>query len=45
MNNFEINFKNVVQLSTERDMIKNHIQEVARMIDKQKKIYEQKMKH
>ncbi|WP_338975029.1 ankyrin repeat domain-containing protein [Spiroplasma endosymbiont of Tricholauxania praeusta] len=38
MNNFEINFKKVVQLSTERDKIKNHIQELAKMIDKEKKL-------
>lgn len=38
MNNFEINFKKVVQLSTERDKIKNHIQEVAKMIDKELKL-------
>ncbi|WP_338987297.1 ankyrin repeat domain-containing protein [Spiroplasma endosymbiont of Dasysyrphus albostriatus] len=38
MNNFEINFKKVVQLSTERDKIKNHIQELARMIDKEKNL-------
>ncbi|WP_342257230.1 ankyrin repeat domain-containing protein [Spiroplasma endosymbiont of Nomada ruficornis] len=38
INYFEINFKKVVQLSTERDKIKNHIQELARMIDKEKKL-------
>ena len=38
MNNFEINFKKVVQLATERDKIKNYIQEVAKIIEKELKL-------
>lgn len=38
MNNFDVNFKKVTQLLTERDKLKNHIQEIEKMIDKEKKL-------